>query len=370
MEGHQARTCGALGTMSKGLIIGKFYPPHAGHHFLIDTALSECDQVVVFVLANPVEEGSLPAIKRVNLLESAHAEAFAQGRLHVYHVINNLRVDYNDREVDLQWAELVRDALDRVHESTPDLVYSSEDYGERLAEDLTMLCGDVIEVKHRMVDLKRIAKPVSASRVRSNMVGNWDFLAPTTKAALTKRIVICGGESTGTTTLSRALAARYQTVTVPEYGRLFSEAVGDHHVWSSADFSHIIDEQHRLEDNLALLAAPVMFCDTDGLATRMFHELYLKNEGPNTKLYHEMERYVGRSLYIITDHVEVLFQDDGYRLFEHQREWATRWFERMLTELSLPWIKVTGSPTDRLAQASAEVDRLLVWNFENPIEYR
>ena len=155
-----------------------------------------------------------------------------------------------------------------------------------------------------------------------------------------------------------------------EYGWLFSEAVGEYHVWSLDDFFHIIDEQHRLEDNLALKSGPVMFCDTDGLATRMFHELYLKHEGPDKRMYHEVERYVQRALYIVTDHVDVPFEDDGYRLFAHQREWATKWFERTLTDLSLPWLKVTGSPTERLARASAKIDKLLVWNFEKPVEYR
>jgi HTH-type transcriptional repressor of NAD biosynthesis genes len=32
-----------------GLVIGKFYPPHRGHKYLIDTAVAQCESVTVIV---------------------------------------------------------------------------------------------------------------------------------------------------------------------------------------------------------------------------------------------------------------------------------------------------------------------------------
>ena len=46
------------------------------------------------------------------------------------------------------------------------------------------------------------------------------------RAYLCRRVVITGAESTGTTTLARALAERLGTVWVPEVGRAVSEARG------------------------------------------------------------------------------------------------------------------------------------------------
>jgi NadR type nicotinamide-nucleotide adenylyltransferase len=368
----------------RGLIIGKFYPPHEGHHFLIDTALSECSSVVVLVLANDVEEPSMPALVRVNMIEAAHPQAHVNGKLKVYHAVDNLPVDYNSRDADRAHAKLIFDALIRVvgdaHDSPwewlPDVVYSSEEYGPRLASDLNDLYGEPpawcnhAKVLHRMVDQKRIARPISATKVRGDVIGNWSRLAPSTRASMTRRVVVCGAESTGTTTLARALAERYQTVWVPEWGRTFSESVGLHHVWTSDDFSQIMDEQNRLEDLLAYQAGPVMFCDTDNLATRMFHELYMKSEGPDRRMYHEVERYTLRTLYIVTDHVGVDFEDDGYRLYDSQRSWATNWLEHQLDNLTLPWIKVTGSHDQRMDQAIQEIDKRLKWEFATPVEYQ
>lgn len=356
--------------MEHGLIIGKFYPPHEGHHFLIDTALAECQLVTVLVLVNDVEEPSMPGMIRVNMIEHAHHQAHAEGRLKVYHAVDNEPVDYNSRESDMAHAKIIYERLRQAyHEiATPTKLYTSETYGDNLAADLTELSG--MPVTHRLVDLKRIAKPISATRVRADVIGNWSHLAPSTRAIMTRRIVICGGESTGTTTLAKALAERYQTVWVPEYGRTFSEAVGNHHVWTSDDFAHIMEEQNYLEDSLARFAGPVLFCDTDNLATRMFHELYMGSEGPDTRMYHEVERYVNRTLYIVTDDVGVPFEDDGYRLYPHQRKWATKWFEDNLDNLSLPYVKVWGSHDWRMNLATEKIDSLLTWDFATPVEYQ
>ncbi|NEE33240.1 AAA family ATPase, partial [Streptomyces sp. SID7982] len=71
----------------------------------------------------------------------------------------------------------------------------------------------------------------SGTAVRKDPVGCWDFLQPPVRAALARRVVILGAESTGTTTLARALAAHYRarggvwarTGYVAEYGREYSE---------------------------------------------------------------------------------------------------------------------------------------------------
>ena len=36
------------------LIIGKFYPPHAGHHLLVQSAAATCERVSVVVMDVPL----------------------------------------------------------------------------------------------------------------------------------------------------------------------------------------------------------------------------------------------------------------------------------------------------------------------------
>ena len=44
-----------MGGTRHGLVIGKFYPPHAGHHLLISTAAACSGRVTVLVLSHEVE---------------------------------------------------------------------------------------------------------------------------------------------------------------------------------------------------------------------------------------------------------------------------------------------------------------------------
>jgi cytidyltransferase-like protein len=36
-----------------GVVIGKFYPPHRGHHLLVNAALAQCEHVAVLVCWKP-----------------------------------------------------------------------------------------------------------------------------------------------------------------------------------------------------------------------------------------------------------------------------------------------------------------------------
>ena len=39
--------------MTRGIVIGKFYPPHKGHRYLIDYALAHVDSLTVLVCDSP-----------------------------------------------------------------------------------------------------------------------------------------------------------------------------------------------------------------------------------------------------------------------------------------------------------------------------
>ncbi|HKY04356.1 MAG TPA: ATP-binding protein, partial [Blastocatellia bacterium] len=60
-----------------------------------------------------------------------------------------------------------------------------------------------------------------------------------------KRVCLVGAESTGKTTIARALAEYYKTVWVPEYGREYSEEhlTGRGYRWRSEEFTHIAARQ-------------------------------------------------------------------------------------------------------------------------------
>ena len=57
-------------TYEHGLVLGKFYPPHLGHHHLVRTAAAQCRRLTVLVEAASVESISLA--DRVSWLRQVH----------------------------------------------------------------------------------------------------------------------------------------------------------------------------------------------------------------------------------------------------------------------------------------------------------
>jgi cytidyltransferase-like protein len=96
------------GRFGHGVVIGKFLPPHRGHRFLIESALSRCDRVTVIVCGKPVDPIP-PDLRAAWLRELLPA---AEVRL-----IDD-RYDENDSRI---WAENTIGWLGRA----PDVVFMS-----------------------------------------------------------------------------------------------------------------------------------------------------------------------------------------------------------------------------------------------------
>jgi NadR type nicotinamide-nucleotide adenylyltransferase len=169
-----------------------------------------------------------------------------------------------------------------------------------------------------------------------------------------KRVCLLGAESTGKTTLARTLAAEYDTIWNPEFGRPYTEIGRNPDApWTSDEFTHIARIQCWYEDTLARSAREVLFCDTDAFTTAVFHEVYL---GAPTVAFEELtsRQY---DLFLVCG-LDAPWRHDGIREFEDQRRWMhERYLERARTSGS-PWLLVVGPVDVRIAAARAAVDAL------------
>lgn len=172
------------------------------------------------------------------------------------------------------------------------------------------------------------------------------------------RVCLVGAESTGTTSLAQKLATQYGTLWVPEYGRDYTEArkvAGARYEWKSPEFVHIALKQQEHEDLVARQARRVMFCDTDALATAIWHERYMGSWSNEVEEIAERRQY---ALYILTE-PDIPFVQDRIRDSELLRGWMTERFRVELTRRNRSWILVKGPIEERLALATKAVDRLL-----------
>jgi HTH-type transcriptional regulator, transcriptional repressor of NAD biosynthesis genes len=322
--------------VTRGLVIGKFYPPHRGHKFLIDTAMSQVEHLDVLICARP--EQTIPGELRAQWLRETHPGARVR-------VIDDPGEDDNSEF----WARYTTQLLG----FAPDVVFTSEDYGETYARCLGS--------RHVMVDRERKRVAISARAIRAAPLRYWEFLEPCVRAYFVKRISVVGAESTGTTTLARDLAVHYNSACVPEYGREYCERLQAAGVdlwtyqWHSTEFTEIALKQQQMEDEMAREANRVLICDTDVLATGIWHERYIRTRAPDVEAIAEAHPH---HLYLLTD-ADLPFVQDGLRDGESIRQWMTRRFEEVLTQRDLPWFKISGVGNQRLLAAVSQVDKLL-----------
>ena len=362
-----------------GLVIGKFYPPHLGHEYLIRAAALHSEAVTVAVLGASAEQ--LTIAQRVQWLRDAFTDT---PHVRIVGELDDVPVDYHDDAIWQAHVDIMRKAIHKADErgnplSAVDAVFSSEPYGDRLAS--------YFECPHVCLDQARSLYPTSGTAVRADVAGQWHMLSPAVQAGMALRVVVVGAESTGTTTLSRDLAAALRqrggvwekTQWVAEYGREYSanllaltktrnaHATAFDIAWESPDFVHVAQVQCRAENMAAAHGSPVLVCDTDAMATRIWHERYM---GGNNASVDEIAAAIPpRALYILTSDRGVPFENDGLRDGEHLRQWMTQRFHDVLAAQATPWIEVHGTPEDRCRTALQSLDALMArqWAFAPPL---
>ncbi|HVV85438.1 MAG TPA: AAA family ATPase [Kofleriaceae bacterium] len=357
-------------TARHGLVIGKFYPPHAGHHHLIRAAAAGCARVTVVVMASSVE--SLSLADRVRWLREVHA---ADAHVTITGIADDHPVDYDSDAAWRAHVALMREATGAVTEEPIDAVFTSEAYGAELARRFG--------ARHVAVDPGRATHPVSGTAVRADPVRHWDDLAAPVREHLAWRVVLVGAESTGKTTLAAELAAALaarggpfaRTRWVPEVGRdvtlaklaaLGPDAPMDALVWTTADFVDIAREQAAREAAAARAGGPVLVCDTDAFATGIWHERYV---GARDAAVDALGTAAPFQLYLLTHPDDVPFTQDGVRDGEHLRHWMTGVFAARLDADRRRWQWLRGDRATRLARAVAAVDGLLAtgWGLAAPL---
>lgn len=168
------------------------------------------------------------------------------------------------------------------------------------------------------------------------------------------RVIIVGAESTGKTTLAKALAKRLNTKCALEYGRFLTEsksATGTEVEWLPEDFDHIARMQDALEDHLARQANKVLIADTNSFATRIWMERYLGKKMP---LSDELNLHQ-QPLYAVTP-ASTPFVQDGLRDGKHVREWMEERFIEELVLHNLDFVTVEGNVEERATKVLQHID--------------
>ncbi len=343
----------------RGLVVGKFSPLHRGHEYLIDTARRCCSQVFAISYSNP-EYPDCEAKRRKKWLAELFPDVVGlvidpQQPEFLHNMPEGLRQVPLNSAASLTHRLFCGALCTHQLGITVDAVFTSEDYGHGFAEELTHWFSrhnSSGRVNHILVDRKREKYPVSGTAVRADVHGMRKWLPQEIYTDFVRRILFLGGESSGKSSLAEALAEKYGTAFVAEYGReLWEQRQG---LLSFPDMLDIAREQIARETLGAHQATRYLFCDTSPLTT-LFYSRYLFGK-VEPELLRLAERHYDLVLLLEPDFP---FVQDGTRQPESFRRLQHDWYRRTLTDRGIRYLNLAGS----FSQRKATVAEILASTF-------
>lgn len=312
-----------------GFTLGKFAPLHRGHQLLIETALAECQRVVVLIYETRVMDTPLSVragwirtlYPQVEVIEGPWdgPEGHSSERAH-----QKMHEDY---------------CFEKLGGTKVDAFYSSEFYGAHMAKAL----GAV----DRRVDEARVKVPVSGTKVREDLAACRDFLDPLVYRDLVTKVCFLGAPSTGKTTLTRALANRFNTTCAMEYGREYwAEHQRDRRLepWELEKIAVIHQER---EEEAFGQARGVCFVDTNAITTYMFALDYhgCATDGLTKLARENAERY---DLFFVCED-DIPYDDTWDRSGDQKRHEFQRLIKADLERRGIPYVSLRGTLEERMA---------------------
>ncbi len=317
--------------ITKGVILGRFMPPHEGHVALIRTASYLVDKLTIILStsdSDPIE----PAVRKVWM-----EELFPES---VVIVANNgprpLPVEHEN------WARIIRG----FHPEKIDRIIGSEDYLVTLARNL--------DAQHFILDPMWMALPANSIEIRQDPFGHWESIPGPVRPYFQKRLTMVGPESTGKSYMADFLAQRFGGPYVPEYGRPY-EKFRTPGKYRAEELHFIVDGHVAHRKTLSMKAGPILFEDTDPLLTAVWAEMLLGHSLPDLEAEIELPDH-----YLLLD-ADAPWQDDPLRYFA-QQELREKFFDKIKAKLDrfdASYTLVSGDWTQRENQAVAVVEHML-----------
>lgn len=328
-----------------GLVVGKFSPLHLGHEHVIGAALARCERVLALGYSEP----EFPGCDRVRREQwfKARFPQVQSFQLDASSLLGrckdrgcNYRPIPPNAASDLIHQDYLAWLLSQAFGAAPDALFASESYVYPCASRLSSVLG--CQVVPVLVDADRQRWPISATRIRDDVHGQRHWMHPDVYRDFVRRVVFLGGESTGKTTLARALAEHHKTCWVEEFGReLWIEQQG---TLSLEDLIRIGVTQIEQEELLWRHARQFLFCDTSPLTT-LGYARWTYQQQPSTLMTLSHRSY---DLTVLCE-PDFSFEQDGTRKNETFRLEQHRWYESTLRQRGIPFLRARGPLVERLA---------------------
>ena len=325
--------------MTRGFVLGKFMPPHAGHVTLIQSAQALVDELTVLLCALPGDP--IPAKTREAWMRSL----FPAARVVLFEE-EAPQQPAEDPDFWPIWSRIVAQA----HPEPIDYVFAGEAYGAELARHVG---GLFVPLGGRILAADRDGiGGLSGTVVREHPWKHWEFLPPPVRDHYALTVALHGVESVGKSTLAERLAVHYRTILVPEYGRSHCEAHGTD--CREADLLLIGEAQQASIEAARPWCNRILIADTDALMTAAWSQMMIGHL-PDQLICHRKA-----DLYLMLG-TDAPFIDDGTRVYktEAERDRFDRIARAALTVSRVPFVDIRGSWDERFEVAVQAIDAII-----------
>jgi len=168
-----------------------------------------------------------------------------------------------------------------------------------------------------------------------------------------RKIAITGPESTGKTWLAENLAARYNTIWVPEFARRFLHGLG--RPYNYEDILYIAKKQFIQNEEAFSKASHFLFCDTELIVTKIWCQV---KYGLSHSWINEHIKKQNFDLYLIPD-IDLPWEPDPQREHPKMREKLMKLYIDELVSHHFPYVVISGGKTERLNIAVEALEAML-----------
>ena len=289
-----------------GVYFGKMIPPHRGHLNAILSAATQVQKLYVVVSDNKYKtqricnEAGIPEIP-VNL----RMQWLKQELQDMPH-IKVVKLDESDiPEYPNGWSEWTRLLQKAVNEDINVFFCGEYEYVDNLKKYFP-----TAEVN--LYDPERTNYNISATKIREDVIANWEHILCPARPFFAKKILIAGSESCGKTTLTKALAKLYCTSWSEEVGRYYAQKYlgGDETIFTDADFARIARQQLEQDYEALRTCNKICFFDTDATITQYYSILYMGHRNAEVESCIDPNKY--DVVFLLKP--DVTWVNDGQRL--------------------------------------------------------